>query len=349
MNHEQFRELLPLYVVGALDPAERDAFDRYVAANRARCEAEIAEFQGVADALAFAAPAAQPSPDVFGRVLAAIEEKQRPAVAVAAQRRAPVVGRGQKLVFNVRSLAFGWVPWTATALLCVLVVVLTSQLRKMTDAYSEQAALAAKQQNSLSEQSNKISELSGTLDAQSRQFSTQVGQLEAQAKDIETLKAANTALAAEKAELVRASEELRRQVQEQNVQVASLRSELSAQRGQLELMMDPATRVAQLADPKGETKAMAKAYWHAGKSTGWVVASNLPAILKGEGKCLELWAICGNEAPVPAGIGWTDAKGHGVVEIKLAKEVVCVDKFAVTVEPSGGLPIPTGPMLLIGQ
>ena len=60
-------------------------------------------------------------------------------------------------------------------------------------------------------------------------------------------------------------------------------------------------------------------------------------------------AIGGKEAPVPAGLFWTDANGHGTGEIKLAKQLAWVDKFAVEVEPATGVLSPTGTMILIGQ
>ncbi len=103
-----------------------------------------------------------------------------------------------------------------------------------------------------------------------------------------------------------------------------------------------------MADPKGQTKAAARVYWHDVKKSGVLVASNLQPVLKGQYKCLELWAICGSEAPVPAGLFWTDNTGHGVLEIKLGKQMACVDKFAVTIEPVGGVPAPTGSMILQG-
>jgi anti-sigma-K factor RskA len=113
--------------------------------------------------------------------------------------------------------------------------------------------------------------------------------------------------------------------------------------------MDPAIRVAPLADPKAETKAVAKVYWHDARKTGLMVFSNLAPVQQDRGKCLELWAICGNQPPVAAGIGWTDASGHGVLEVKLAKDIACIDKFAVTVERAGGVPAPEGAVVLIGQ
>lgn len=165
---------------------------------------------------------------------------------------------------------------------------------------------------------------------------------------VDTLKTANTKLDSGKSDLMRAAAELREQISKQNQQVALLQQKVDEQTGTLGLLMDPAIRVAQMADPKGQTKAAAMDYWHEGKKTGILVGSNLQPVLKGQGSCLELWAICGDEAPVPAGVFWTDKTGHGVLEIKLAKEMTCVDKFAVTVEPAGGVSAATGPIILFG-
>src|SRR5439155_4366058 len=122
MTHEQFRELLPLYVVGAVDGEELLEFERYVAGGRERCAPEVAEFQVIADQLVYAAPAAQPSPGVFGRVLAGISE--------AAPAGAPVPVRQQPFAWG--ALFFGWIPWTATAVVATVLVITTGQLRQMT-------------------------------------------------------------------------------------------------------------------------------------------------------------------------------------------------------------------------
>jgi anti-sigma-K factor RskA len=339
MTHETFRELLPLYVIGALDAEELREFERYIAANRARCEPEIAASQAVADQIALAAPPHQPSPAVYVRILAAIEEKPAPVHPTIAP---------EPLRFDVRALILRWIPWAATAALCVLVLVMTDQMRTVTG----QLEMAVFRQNqAVSEKMDLQKEVSG-LNEQIRQFQSQVEQLsarnDAQQRSIETLHAANDRLTTEKAELQQATDQLRRQLDQQTVQVASLEKKIAEQSASLEFLMDPAIRVAQMKHPKLETKALAKVYWHDDKKTGLVVASNLEPVLQGGDKCLELWVICGNEAPVPAGIGWTDAAGHGVLQIRPGKELACADKFAVTIEPAGGLPVPTGPMILLG-
>ena len=78
MTHETFREMLPLYVIGALDGDELYHFERYIAENREICQAEMAEYQAIADQMVLAVPYAQPSPTVYNRILTAIEEKKRP-------------------------------------------------------------------------------------------------------------------------------------------------------------------------------------------------------------------------------------------------------------------------------
>ena len=324
MTHEQFRELLPLYVVGALDGEELLEFERYVAGGRERCAPEVAEFQVIADQLVYAAPAAQPSPGVFGRVLAGISE--------AAPAGAPVPVRQQPFAWG--ALFFGWIPWTATAVVATVLVITTGQLRQMT------------------QQSTRISELSSNVAVQANQFKEETDQLRVTnaslRQEVDALKTANAKLDAEKTDLMRAATELRQQISKQNELVASLQQNVGEQGKMLDVVMDPSIRVAQMGDPKQQTKAAAKVYWHDVKRTGVLVASNLPPVLKGESNCLELWAFCGKEAPVPAGLFWTDSAGHGVLEIKLAREMACVDKFAVTVEPSSGVPAPTGPMILLG-
>jgi hypothetical protein len=37
------------------------------------------------------------------------------------------------------------------------------------------------------------------------------------------------------------------------------------------------------------------------------------------------------------------------LRVKLAKEIACIDKFAVTVENTGGVSTPEGSIILIGQ
>ena len=379
MTHETFREMLPLYVIGALDGDELYHFEGYIAENRELCRIEVAEYQAIADQMALAAPFAQPSPGVYGRILTAIEEKKypvevpAPAPVVAPTRvpvrvpapvvapvSAPVAERRERGGFNLGRLILRGIPWVAAAVLAIVLISANGQLREMTrlrqamtDDYNR---LLAKND----EQHGGITNLAARLDAQAKEYSAQAQQLQEQVdklrvenaeqqQSLKTLRAANAELNAEKVHLQRAADRMREQLEQQILQTASLLKKANEQTASFELLTDPAIRIAPLTDPKGEAKATAKVYWQSEKKTGLLVVSNLTPVVEGQGKCLEIWAICGSEPPVPAGIGWTDESGSGNLRVKLAKEIACIDKFAVTVENTGGVSTPEGSIILIGQ
>jgi anti-sigma-K factor RskA len=69
--HDQLGDRTAAYVLGALDPAERLAFEAHLA-ECAICAAEVRSFAPAAGWLAHAAPTAQPDPEVRDRLLKAI-------------------------------------------------------------------------------------------------------------------------------------------------------------------------------------------------------------------------------------------------------------------------------------
>ena len=62
----------------------------------------------------------------------------------------------------------------------------------------------------------------------------------------------------------------------------------------------------------------------------------------------ELWLIPTEGKPVDAGIFNTDTRGNGQVILPSLSEGLTAKAFAVTIEPAGGVPAPTGPMVLVG-
>jgi anti-sigma-K factor RskA len=82
--------------------------------------------------------------------------------------------------------------------------------------------------------------------------------------------------------------------------------------------------------------------WHA-VAGGHLFVANLPRAP--EGKAYELWTI-GEGAPRPAGLFQVDARGRGSHRVEPVAGGAPVKVFAVTLEPEGGVPAPTGPMVL---
>jgi anti-sigma-K factor RskA len=127
---------------------------------------------------------------------------------------------------------------------------------------------------------------------------------------------------------------------------ATLRGELERQQAVIALIRDPSTQVVSLAGLKPAPAAKARMFWHA-RAGGLLIAAGLPA--PPESKTYQLWAIAGKQAPVSAGVFGVDAKGTGSLRVPPLPGVGTVDVFAVTLEPAGGLPGPSGEMYLAGK
>ena len=65
-------------------------------------------------------------------------------------------------------------------------------------------------------------------------------------------------------------------------------------------------------------------------------------------RAYELWTISGG-TPRPAGLLAVDASGTGGHRIEPAAGERSVDVFAITIEPGGGTPAPTGPIVLASR
>ena len=62
----------------------------------------------------------------------------------------------------------------------------------------------------------------------------------------------------------------------------------------------------------------------------------------------ELWLIPTEGKPVDIGIFNADPQGNGQVILPSLPQGLTAKAFAVTIEPAGGVPAPTGPMVLVG-
>ena len=121
----------------------------------------------------------------------------------------------------------------------------------------------------------------------------------------------------------------------------ALRTDLAAEREVRALLEDPATRFVRLGGLPPSPQSEGRVAWHPRRG-GVFVAKALPPAPPG--KAYELWAIAGGK-PRPAGVFKVDASGVGVVKVPPLEDAP-VEVFAVTLEPEGGVPAPTGAMYL---
>jgi anti-sigma-K factor RskA len=148
-----------------------------------------------------------------------------------------------------------------------------------------------------------------------------------------------TALRAERTDLVR--------------QAAALHSALAASQAQSErlaqamaILSAPGMRPLALAALQAPPGARGYTFVDPRAGKALFVAADLPPLAPG--KTYELWFIADGK-PVPAGTFGVDAAGRsGTVQVDRVAPVDHIQAWAVTIEPQGGVPQPTGPMVLKG-
>ncbi len=118
--------------------------------------------------------------------------------------------------------------------------------------------------------------------------------------------------------------------------------ELAVERAARELISAPGARMAQLAGTKMAPGAHAMlAYDKTGHAM--LMAKGLP--VAPSGKAYQLWFIVGNK-PMPGKVFTTDSSGNGTVQDQMPEVARDSAVFAITLEPAGGMPSPTGEIYL---
>jgi anti-sigma-K factor RskA len=84
----EIHELTAGYALDALDPAEREVFERHLA-DCDRCQEELASFWEVTSALAVAADSRAPSAGLRDRILADARAEKQTVVSIDSRRRVP--------------------------------------------------------------------------------------------------------------------------------------------------------------------------------------------------------------------------------------------------------------------
>lgn len=126
---------------------------------------------------------------------------------------------------------------------------------------------------------------------------------------------------------------------------AALAAQVATYREIVDLLRDPATRVVTLSGQGPMPEALARVIWNE-RTGGHVFVSNLAP--PPPGKTYELWTI-GEGPPRPAGLIALPPEGTGNQRIDPVPGGAPVKVFAVTLEPAGGTPAPTGPIVLASK
>lgn len=129
-------------------------------------------------------------------------------------------------------------------------------------------------------------------------------------------------------------------------ELASARVSLREREAALSLLGAPGTQLVQLAAQGGDAAYRASALLNPESRNAMILTTALKPL---QDKDYQLWLIRGNEK-ISAGVLRTDPSGATLARI--SDEVLAggrPDAFAVTIEPQGGMPQPTGPIILLGK
>lgn len=146
---------------------------------------------------------------------------------------------------------------------------------------------------------------------------------------------------------------LRRHADELGGRLANTEANLRSTAGQLAQrdsmlagLLSPSVQVVELA-ATGTRAPSARMFWNQATDTWTFVAHNLPEA--GPGRTYQLWLITPDQRKLSAGVFVPNAQGTAVVRAQYALARDSLLMVAVTEEPAGGVPQPTGSIVLAGK
>lgn len=139
---------------------------------------------------------------------------------------------------------------------------------------------------------------------------------------------------------------LRNDLELREKSLADLQAKLVKEEKMLAFVTNPNVNEVELGSKMPDIDAAGKLFWDKETHNGLFLVSGIP--LPEQGKTYQLWAIEGGK-PVSMGVFDVDKEGNSMMEIELMPESREPMQFAVTLEPAGGVPQPTGDMYLYGS
>jgi len=388
MTHEEIKEQLPLYVLGGLDDEMLAVMERHFAESCDACAAEVREWQEVVGLLPLGVTQDGPSEAVKERLMARVRQDGNNKVVPLRPRRwraawvaLPLAAAAS--IFFVLSYRFyqdevnraSEQTQRAEVVSDLLnqeqqklaareteIQQLTEQLREQHALVEEKATQAQQLESALARQETELAEQRKLVTvreqelAQVRSSGTALQpQIVAYEQEIATLKAdllqQRELAAAGEREIreMRIALEQQKAVVEANAQeTEQLRGAVSRQRGIIEVLTAPGLHVGYLQKAKLGVSTQGHVLWNE-RQKAWVFyAFGMPQ--PPPGKEYQVWFMTEREGPVSAGLFTPDASGTGVVLAKPPSKLSGeIQAAAVTLEPAGGLPKPSGEMYLRGS
>ena len=139
---------------------------------------------------------------------------------------------------------------------------------------------------------------------------------------------------------------LMNEIKLQRQNIADLVTKFDKEKEMIAFVMNPGVNRVELGSKMPDMNGSGRIYWDRDKDKGLLLVSSIPMPKKG--MTYQLWAIERGK-PVSMGVFDVDRSGSSMMELKPMPEHDGPMQFAVTMEPAGGMPQPTGDMYLYGS
>jgi anti-sigma-K factor RskA len=138
---------------------------------------------------------------------------------------------------------------------------------------------------------------------------------------------------------------LERQVESLSLEVSRMRTDTQQAELALQVIAAPGVQSVALAGLGPTPGAAGRTYVNPRNRDALFYAFDLPRLP--DDKTYQLWFIAAGK-PVPAGTFGVDPRGNASLRVDRVVDVHQIQAWAVTIEPRGGVPQPTGAMVLKG-
>jgi Anti-sigma-K factor rskA len=329
MTHEEIQEAVPLYAVGALNRAEQTAVESHLLMGCETCHVLAQEYQATAGLLPYALPPVSPPPK--STMLAAVfrnaasDEQTDSSVGawlneLMSSFVRPSLQPAISMVLLLLLGGTGWYAWMTHR----QVAGESAQREQIEAALHDAVTRTAALQQDLTQQEQALASLKEEVEHR-----------------IGTVSDTRNTLIEKEAELDVAREELLKREQE----TARLRKTLAQRDDMLTFLRSAHVKVVSLSGVESAKSAGAFLLYDNETKKAFFYAFNMPPLPPG--KTYQLWAIV--DKPMSAGTFRTDSGQKSRVVLKDLPDLSRISKFAVSLEPEGGRPQPTGAIYLAGQ
>lgn len=337
MTHDALEESVPLYAAGALDRIERQALEAHLLSGCASCHNALRDYQSVAALLPLALSPTKPPHSLKSTIMAKRNPVPIPAEAAPNEPARQSLEPGEWMnhlfppVAPARSSSLPWALGLAALVIAAVAgyfawnvstqrSITSANIQHLEASIQDKSAKLAGMQREASDQAKALAELRNELQQRTHEVTETKEQLSLRDAELEEARAQ---LSRQGGTHVPGTpqDEFAALLRIPNVKAVSLTGSDLAKQATGFLLYDSRTQKA------------------------WLYSVNLPECPTGT--TYQLWAI--RDRPISIGTFHMDTGETAHLLVKKVLNFTDAKTFAVSLEPAGGRPQPTGPMYLLSR